>query len=254
MRQQRITRRRMLAAALLLASGAAPAQSPPRQPGDERVVAKVFEREVSVYDLQWLRTMNVQDAARRLRGIALGIAADRYVADKKLQATPGDLAAFAKWDAEFRKMEQGDRKRRLQQIDTQLAAAGLTPPQRQALEAERQVLEAFGVMQDMRQSRPLGPGEEQRAMRVWIEGHKLRKALYEQYGGRVGITPFGPDPVGATEAWLREHEKAGRLKILDEALAEEFWMAFEREPRQLARPEQIDFSYYWLRPVPRVGK
>lgn len=231
-----------------------PQQPAPRQPGDERVVAKVFGRDVTVYELQWLRTMNVQDAARRLRGTALGAAAERYVAEKKLQATPEDIAAFAKWDAAFRKVERGDRNQRLQQIETQLKAAGLSPPQRKQLEEEKQVLQAFGAMQDMRQSRPLGPGDDERALRIWIEGHKLRRALYEQYGGRVGMTPFGPDPVGATEAWLREHEKAGRIRILDENLAEAFWEAFEREPRELARPEQIDFSYYWLRPVPQFKK
>jgi hypothetical protein len=231
-----------------------PQQPPPRQPGDERVVAKVFGRDVTVYELQWLRTMNMQDAARRLRGTALGAAAERYVAEKKLQATPEDIAAFAKWDATFRKVERGDRNQRLQQIETQLKTAGLSPPQRKQLEEEKQLLQAFGAMQDMRQSRPLGPGDEERALRTWIEGHKLRKALYEQYGGRVGITAFGPDPVGATEAWLREHEKAGRIRILDENLAEAFWEAFEREPRELARPEQIDFSYYWLRPVPQFKK
>lgn len=246
--------RRKAALVLLLGLATGAGGQPAHQPGDERVVARVYEREITVYDLQWLRTMNVQDAARRLRGIALGIAADRYIADKHLQATAEDLNAFSKWDAEFRKTEQPDRVRRLQEIDTQLAAAGLTPPQRKALEDERRVLQSFGAMQDMRQSRPLGPGDEQRAMQVWIEGHKLRKALYEQYGGRVGMTPLGPDPVGATEAWLRDLEKTGRLRILDDALAEEFWRAFEREPRQPARPEQIDFSYYWLRPVPHLGK
>jgi hypothetical protein len=231
-----------------------PTQPPQRQPGDERVVAKVFGRDVTVYELQWLRTLNVQDAARRLRGIALGAAAERYITEKKLQASPEDIAAFAKWDAAFRKAERGDRTQRLQQIETQLKAAGLSPPQRKQLEDEKQVLQSFGAMQDMRQSRPLGPGDEERALRVWIEGHKLRKALYEQYGGRVGMTAFGPDPVGATEAWLREHEKAGRLRILDENLAEEFWLAFEREPREPARPEQIDFTYYWLKPVPQFSK
>jgi hypothetical protein len=227
---------------------------PPRQPGDERVVAKLFGRDVDVYELQWLRTMNVQDAARRLRGIALGAAAERYIDEKKLQATPEDIAAFTKWDASFRKAERGDRSQRLQQIETQLKAAGLSPPQRKQLEDEKQVLTAFGAMQDMRQGRPLGPGDEERALRIWIEGHKLRKALYEQYGGRVGITPFGPDPVGATEAWLREHEKAGRIRILDENLAEAFWAAFDKEPREPAKPEQIDFTYYWLKPLPKFGK
>ncbi len=227
---------------------------PPRQPGDDRVVAKGFGRDVDVYELQWLRTMNVQDAARRLRGIALGAAAERYIAEKKLQATPDDIAAFTKWDSAFRKAERGDRTQRLQQIETQLKASGLSPPQRKQLEDEKQVLTAFGAMQDMRQGRPLGPGDEERALRVWIEGHKLRKALYEQYGGRVGITPFGPDPVGATEAWLREHEKAGRIKIIDENLAEAFWAAFDNEPREPARPEQIDFTYYWLKPLPKFAK
>jgi hypothetical protein len=174
---------------------------------------------------------------------------ERYLVEHKLTASAEDFSAFSRWDQSFRQVEGQKRRARLLQLEEQLKTQS-DEDQRKMLEQERGVLEIFGRLQEQRSARPLGPGDEQRAMRVWIEGHKLRKALYERYGGRVGMTPFGPDPVGATEAWLKEHEKAGRLKILHPRLAASFWAEFAREPRQAARPEQINFDYYWLKPVP----
>ncbi len=32
------------------------------------------------------------------------------------------------------------------------------------------------------------------------------------------------------------------------AAAQEFWSWYASQPRRVARPEEIDFTYYWLRP------
>jgi hypothetical protein len=250
-------RRRLTLAALVLpwpalaadarkANAPADSATPPAGP-----VARLFGTTITARDLGWDKPADVEAAAKRLRMRALREAMERYLVEHKLEATPEDFSAFARWDQAFRQIEGEKRRARLAQIEdatkTQ-ADADL----RKRLEQERGLLELFGRMQEQRSARPLGPGDEQRAMKIWIEGHKARKALYERYGGRVGITPFGPDPVGATEAWLREHEKGGRLRILHKRLAAAFWAEFAREPRQPARPEQIDFGYYWLKPVPAL--
>ena len=92
------------------------------------------------------------------------------------------------------------------------------------------------------------PGSRQRVWSPWITSFKANRALYETYGGRVGLTKFGPEPIGALETLLREREKAGALRIFDEALAREFWAWYAVQPRRPAKPGEIDFTYYWLKP------
>ena len=50
----------------------------------------------------------------------------------------------------------------------------------------------------------------------------------------------------------QQREKAGALRIFDEALAREFWAWYAVQPRRLAKPEEIDFTYYWLKPFDDV--
>lgn len=224
-----------------------------------KVVAQVFGQTVTASDLQWVPGTPAQGAAQRLRALALREALDRYIAENRLQATPEDLAAYRDWDRRFRQAEAQRQQRELAELETQLARTDLPADTRAKVEAGREALlklmrigaEREAAVKAAEGGRK-GPEQEaaDRALRVWIEGHKARKSMYERYGGRVGLTRFGPDPVGASEALLREHEKAGRLRIDDRDLAQAFWEAFILEPRTPARPDQIDFTYYWLKPIP----
>jgi hypothetical protein len=229
----------------------------------ERAVARVFGQPVSAAELQWTPGTPAHAAAARLRALALREALDRYIAENRLQATPEDIAAYRDWDRRFRQVEAQRRKRELGQLEAQLARGDLPADTRVKVEAGRDALlklmqigaEQEAAARAAKRGRK-GPEQEaaDRALRVWIEGHKARKSMYEKYGGRVGITRFGPDPVGASEALLREHEKAGRLRIDDRDLAQAFWEAFILEPQTPARPDQIDFTYYWLKPIPVAGR
>jgi hypothetical protein len=191
-----------------------------------------------------------QPAARQLKERVLKEAIPRFVAANKLHATPPEIAAYQRWEADFQRIDKDRRAQRLAQIDQELQQPAMDESKRRALIEQRDVLLSLARHD---QTRPRSDAST--AARVhaqWIEGYKVKKALYEQYGGRVGITKWGPDPAGATEALLREHEKRGELQISDTGLAKEFWDALAREPRMPAsKPEHYDFTYYWLKPPPR---
>jgi hypothetical protein len=198
-------------------------------------VAKVFGKGISAADLKWAPGQPPAQAARQLRDLALKEAGTRFMAGNKLQATPEEVAAYGRWEAAFQRQERERRAARLAELEKVAA-----PDEKQR--------EELDVLRSLAKHDAERPAPSPQVHAWWIEGYKLKKALYERYGGRVGITKWGPDPVGASEALLREHEKKGDLVIRDAALAAEFWGALAREPRYPAKPEQVDFTYYWLKP------
>jgi len=75
------------------------------------------------------------------------------------------------------------------------------------------------------------PGEEtdeDRAARLeiaeaFIKQWKINRALYQQYGGRIGFQQGGPEPLDAFRAFLEERQAAGDFSIDDDVIAAEFW-------------------------------
>jgi hypothetical protein len=200
-------------------------------------VAKVLGKSVSAAELKWAPGQPPAQAAKQLRDLAYAEAGKRFIAANNLKATPDEIATYGRWEADFQGKERERRAARRAELENMPA---LDDRQRQEL----------GVLRSLAKFDAERPPPNPQVHGWWIEGYKLKKALYEKYGGRVGITKWGPDPVGATEALLREHENRGELRITDAALAREFWDSLAREPRFLAKPEQIDFTHYWLKPPP----
>ena len=204
-------------------------------------VARVFGKPVTAAELDWKAGEPPAQAARKLRDVVLKEAVPRFIAQHKLQATPEEIAAYGRWEAEFKRTDLERRRARLEALEREIAAGSADPKKIE----ERDVL--LRLRKHEAEKIPPSP----RVHAWWIETFKVRKALYEKYGGRVGITKWGPDPVGATEALLREHESRGALAILDAGLRREFWSSLAREPRMPAtKPEHMDFTYYWLKPAP----
>ncbi len=237
-----------LLAVLPAAFAQASADEPPPGGNAQRVVAQIFGQRVTAGDVQFDGS-NSDVAAQRLRALAQRVALERFIADSHLQATEEDISAFRHWQEQSQKADRALRARQLAQLEAQLRRSDLPADTRRKIETGRDALLQLGRFDEQQSAKLTAPGDDERALKIWIEGHKARRALYERYGGRVGITPLGPDPVGASEALLREHEKRGEIRIDDDALRQAFWDAFIREPQVPAKPEQIDFTYYWLKPV-----
>jgi hypothetical protein len=229
---------RWLALALALAIGAAQAAE----------VARIDDVPVMGRDIGLDEPATLPAAAGALRQRAMKSALLWFVAEQKIAATDADLEAYAKWDAEFQRRKLAERAQRLQQIEAALNKPGASDEQRAQLLRERETYRQAARYDAERAAAARDPGSRRRVWGQWITGFKANRALYEKYGGRVGLTKFGPEPIGALETLLREREKAGALRIFDAALAKEFWSWYAVQPRRLAKPEEIDFTYYWLRP------
>lgn len=216
-------------------------------------VARVFGKPVTAPELKLSDENSIAAAASALRQRVLKEAMERFIAQHQLEATEADLAAYEKFDAEFRRLDRARRVSRRQEIESDLKAQGLDPAKRQRLDQEREVLVSLERHDAERASMTQDGASKRRVWVPWITAYKARKALHEKYGGIVAITKWGPDPVGATAVLLREHEKRGEIRIADAALAAEFWKPLEAPPRFAAsRPEHFDFTYYWLKPVAEI--
>jgi hypothetical protein len=219
------------------------------QGSGERVVARVFGAQVTAAELKWTDGKPAAEAVAPLRQRVLAAATERFMAAGNLYATEEDYAAFGKFDAEFRRADIARRKEQKGKLEQELKRADLDAKQRQSYEQRLGVLASLEKYDAERDAMPLDDVAKRRVWGPWIANYKVNKALYEKYGGRVGITKWGPEPTGAIEALLREHEKKGDFAILDPELAKAFWDWHAAQPRMPMRPEQVDFGYYWLKPV-----
>jgi len=233
---------RWLALALLLAGAAAQAEE----------LARIDDVPVLAREIGLGEPATLPAAANALRQRAMKSALDWFVSREKIAATDADLEAYAKWNEEFQRRNQERRAQRLEQIEAALRQPSLASAQREQLLRERDTYRQAARYDAQREAAARDPGSRRRVWGPWITSFKANRALYEKYGGRVGLTKFGPEPIGALETLLREREKAGALRIFDEALAKEFWSWYAVQPRRPAKPEEIDFTYYWLKPFDDV--
>jgi hypothetical protein len=231
----------LLGAALAAAAGA---QAPSH-------VARVFGTPVTAAEVE-LDRGNVAHSAQLLKRRIERETTQRFLQANQLEASHADLAAYEKFDREFRQADRERRARDLDRLEKELAA-GIDDPRRRAqAESHRSTLQQL-ASRDAEQVDPVADAaSKRRVWKPWIAGYKLNKALYERYGGTVGITKFGPDPVGARAALLREHERKGDFTIDDAGLRRAFWDEVDKPPRMIAKPEDIDFTYYWLKPVAAI--
>jgi hypothetical protein len=233
---------RCLALALALAGAAAQAEE----------VARIDDVPVLARQIGLAEPPTLPAAASALRQRAMKSALQWFVAQEGIAASDADLAAYAKWNEEFQRRDKARRAQRLEQIEAALKQPDLASAQREQLLRERDTYHQLARHDAEREAASRDPGSRQRVWGPWITSFKANRALYEKYGGRVGLTKFGPEPIGALETLLREREKAGALRILDAALAREFWAWYAVQPRRPAKPEEIDFTYYWLKPFDEV--
>ncbi|MCW8091904.1 hypothetical protein [Alteromonas sp. ASW11-130] len=82
----------------------------------------------------------------------------------------------------------------------------------------------------------------ERQVRHW----QINKALYEKFGGVVIFKQNNPQfPVGAYETLLKNHQKAGKLKIFEDRYRAVFWEALEPPYSFEIDPANVDFGVPW---------
>jgi hypothetical protein len=190
-------------------------------------------RDIKLYDLVWRRVSR------------------HYIDLQGLAATPAEIAEATEYHREFAVRDRAQRARKLVELDERLAADSLKPDERARLEEFRKVLTRL-VQHDAEQDRlpPPDPARQGQVLIPWIEQWKMNKALYEQYGGIVALTRFGPDPHGARAALMADYERRGLVRFSDAAQRERVFAWLNRRPSMVTRPEEVDFTPYWKRPIP----
>lgn len=191
------------------------------------------------------------EQARSLLEAIWGRIAPDYLARKGLRATAEEVAELSAYDREFRARDRAQRARKLAELERWLAAGGLAPAERAHLEEFRAVLARMAARDAEADRRPPSDaGQAAARYGPWIEMWKMNRALYEQYGGVVALTPFGHDPHGARAALIAEYEREGLLAILDAALRGRVFALLAAPPSMVVPPERVDFTPYWKRPIP----
>jgi hypothetical protein len=83
----------------------------------------------------------------------------------------------------------------------------------------------------------------------WIEAWKINQSIYKKYGGAVGMTQFEPNPVGARKRLLEDYQKQGKILIHDHNVRRQCWERMGAPPDLPAKPQEIDFTPYWKKPL-----
>jgi hypothetical protein len=190
-------------------------------------------RDIKLYELVWRRVSR------------------HYIDEKDLAATSAEIAEAMDYHREFAARDRVQRARKLVELDQRLAADSLKPEERAHLEEFRKVLTRL-AQHDADQDRlpPPDPVRQGQLLTPWIEQGKMNKALYEQYGGIVALTRFGPDPHSARAALMADYERRGFVRFSDQAQRERVFAWLNRRPSMVTRPEDVDFTPYWKLPIP----
>jgi hypothetical protein len=190
-------------------------------------------RDIKLYDLVWRRVSR------------------HYIDVQGLAATPEEIAEAVEYHREFAARDRVQRARKLAELDERLEEDGLEPDERARLDEFRKVLARL-AQHDAEQDRLPAPDPARQGQLLipWIEQWKMNKALYEQYGGIVALTRFGPDPHGARAALMADYERRGLVRFSDPAQRERVFARLNRRPSMVTRPEDVDFTPYWKRPIP----
>ena len=189
--------------------------------------------------------------ARKLLAMIWDHVAPHYIAEKGLGAVPAEIAELASYDREFDKKDRAQRARKLAELDERLGGDGLSPSELARLQDFRATLSRLAQYDAERDQEPPPDQAQQAAFYVsWVEMWKMNKALYDEYGGVVALTRFGPDPHGARAALLADYERQGLLHISDPLLRNEVIAVLETRPSMVIPPDSVDFTPYWKRPIP----
>lgn len=214
----------------------------------EPAVAVVDGQEISLEDLGPALDAGVRSAelARLVRKHLFRA----YVRANGLEAAPHEVEALRAYDAEFARKDRAQRRRKLEELESRLAAASLTDMERARLVEFHDILKRMADADSARDREPPEATRDPDTRAPWIELWKMHRSLYEEYGGEVLLVEYGPYP---KDAWLRlltDRERAGDLRFGDSTWRDRVFAQFAGVPGVPLPPEKVDFTPYWQRPIP----
>jgi hypothetical protein len=219
-------------------------------PPNTNLVAEVFHKTVSATEIGFSGSATVDAASKRLLDLIWREVGDRYAQKNNLVATDMECEAFEKFQTEVELRQREKRKQELSTIESQLKSNTLSEAKREELEQHRNTLLSLEKHEEQFKTLPIPEATRRRASRQWVTWFKVYKRTYEQYGGKVAITTFGLYPIEARRKLIEEHIRAGDVRFVDPEFETEFWRSYEKGGRFIAETNQIDFTPYWLKPIP----
>jgi hypothetical protein len=211
-------------------------------PASTNVIAVVFGKSISAASLGSTGMMMLDVIWREV--------SDRYAKKNNLVATDQECEAYEKWQSEAEERSMEKRKRELSTLEGQLRSEGLSEAKRNQLVDYRKTLLLLQSHYEQMKTNPFPQEVKRNVTRQWVTGYKIYRAIYEQYGGKVAITKFGLYPIEARRKLIEEHMRVGDIRFLDAGVEVEFWKNYEKGGRFVATKDQIDFTPYWLKPIP----
>lgn len=144
---------------------------------------------------------------------------DRFIAQKKIDATADEIAAFGKYWRKSSEKALRESEGRLVKVKEELAAPDLPNEKKEKLEKEQATLEVY--LPEQRKFVKDGPPEDM--ARSFIVPWKIERDLHRTYGGRVIFQQFGPEALDARRRLIEEAEKKGDMKFDDAGVRHLFY-------------------------------
>jgi len=175
-----------------------------------------------------------------------------YLEQNHLKATDQEIHEFQQFQERSMARDRIRRQKELAELDKELQDANLSPKEREQAEKTRaRLIKSAARDKKLAEAGSVTAAEWREIAGPWIEGWKINQSIYKKYGGAVDMTKFGPNPVEARKRLLEDYQKQGKILIHDVNLRREFWERMGAPPNLPAKPNEIDFTPYWKKPLPK---
>jgi len=211
-------------------------------------VAVVFGKSVSAAEIGLSGSATAKAASKSLLDLIWHEVGDRYAKKNNLVATDPECEAFENFQSVATERNREKQQRELSKLELQLKSDNISEEKRTEVEKERKALLAGEALLGSAQNSP--QEAKRQASRQWVTWHKVDKAVYEQYGGKVATTAFGLYPIEARRKLIEEYIAEGKIRFVDADFETQFWKSYEEGGRFFVERKQIDFTPYWLKPIP----
>jgi len=204
------------------------AEEPVKIPAD-RVIGSVYGKPIKAGDVGLTAAVDVSkkfdsrdqplwDQMARIQRELGGPIFERFVSDRKLDATAEEIKGFNAKMRQINDRNVREWEAKVSEIDKRLAEAGLPAEDRAKLEKDRKMYGTF--LKSTRDDREDAPDE---LARMFIVAWKTERELHRKYGGRIIFQQAGLEALDARRKLFEEAEKAGDLKFDDAGVRHLFY-------------------------------
>lgn len=153
---------------------------------------------------------------------------ERYAAEREITVSPEEVSAYQAEKARFMAEDRRKREARRAELRAQLQGQAAGVKGQEALTHELAVLDSLAGMEsnESADDSPEVRAYAEQIARAFILRHKINRALYRQYGGRIIFQQAGPEPLDAYRMFLEEQAGKGNFTIFDAELKKGFWRYF----------------------------